>query len=88
MEDLDIAYLVLLASSAADGGCIECVQGCVDEAIHAHPELPWEDAVKSLLPESTRSIMAEAVTSSRGLLVAGSFPESESDVDYAPRRSA
>lgn len=75
MDDLEIAYLVLLAAAAADGGCQPCIQGCVDEAIHLHPELPWEEAAKILRPASTSEVMQKAVVSSRGMLAEGSFPK-------------
>lgn len=80
MEDLEAAHLALLAASAADGGCQPCVQGCVDEAIHLHPELPWEDAVHMLRPPSTEVIMRKAVVSSRELLAEGRFPPREGQV--------
>lgn len=74
MDDLSVAHLVLLTASKADGGCLPCVQGCVDEALHEHPELPWEEAAQQLQPVSTATTMAEAVRSSRRLLDGGFFP--------------
>lgn len=76
MEDLDIAYLVLVTASAADGGCRPCIQQCIDEAIHLHPELPFETALDMVRPESTRNELVEAVKSSRSLLADARFPTS------------
>lgn len=75
LTDMDAAYLTLLASSEADGGCQPCIQGCVDEAVHLHPELPWEEAAAMLRPESKSKTMSEAVVSSRSMLAEGSFPD-------------
>lgn len=75
VDDIEIAYLCLLSASAADGGCQPCVQACVDEAVHLHPELPWEQASEQLRPPSTAETMGKAVVSSRNMLAEGSFPD-------------
>jgi hypothetical protein len=65
---LHVAHFVLHTASRADGGCLPCVQECVDEALHEHPELPWEEAALMIRPESKSRIMVEAVDASRRLL--------------------
>lgn len=76
MEDIEAAYLTLVAVAAADGGCRPCIQGCIDEAVHLHPELPWEEAINQIRPDSTAETLREAVVSSRKMLAEGGFPES------------
>lgn len=68
VEDLEAARLALETASAADGGCLPCVQGCVDEAVCQHPELPWKQAVSLINPMSTRRVLAEAVRSALGMV--------------------
>lgn len=65
MNDLEVAALVLAVAARMDSGCVPCVQGCVDEALFQRPELPWEDAVTQIRPESTRWLLTEAIATSR-----------------------
>lgn len=65
MNDIALAAFVLQVAARADGGCVPCIQPCIDEAVHEHPELPWEDAVHAIRPRSSRPILTEAIRSAR-----------------------
>jgi hypothetical protein len=81
MNELDIAYLVLVTAARADGGCVPCVQGCVDEGVKRHPELPWEEAAERIRPTATRKELEQAVASSRSWLDTGGFPRHPGRLD-------
>lgn len=74
MQDEAVAYLVLTSASAADGGCVPCVQGCIDQAIYLAPDLPWELAVARVRPETVREQLSMAVVNARKWLERGNPP--------------
>lgn len=80
MDDLEVAHLVLITASSADGGCVPCVQGSVDEAIFRYPDLPWEEAIADIRPESRQLAMRIAVKSARSWINDGNQPRHE-DLD-------
>jgi len=46
------AIKVLIVAGDADGGCSNCVLGCIETATRQWPEIDWKAIAKSL-PEST-----------------------------------
>lgn len=74
MDDREVALLVLVIAARADGGCVPCVQGCVDEAIYQRPNLPWEEVTQEIRPESVRREIIEAVRSAREWVDHGGRP--------------
>jgi hypothetical protein len=86
MNDLHATYLVLHAVSAVDGGCVHCVRVCVDEALRAHPDLPWEEAAQLIRSKSDREMMVEALKSSRSML-ADSRPAKRCPYSWAVERT-
>lgn len=74
MDDEEVATLVLNIAALADGGCVPCVQGSIDEALYRYPNLPWEHVLERIRPESTRKELEEAVESARSWLGDGGEP--------------
>lgn len=64
MDDIEVARLVLVVASASDGGCVPCVQGCVDMSMFEHPELPYESALDKFRG-TTKGLLTDAVASAR-----------------------
>lgn len=81
MQDREIAYLVLTVASRADGGCVDCIQGCLDEAVFQSPDLPWEEALEDVRPTSKQAALKEALVAARGHLSTGGSPRIPRQVD-------
>lgn len=66
MDDREVAALVLASVALADGGCVPCVQHCIDEAVGRAPHLPWESALEDMKPQHQPDL-TQAVRNARSL---------------------